>query len=88
MEQLHMSDAFRPMDASRLSHLEKNQSLEYLTFLKANMNGIIKGGACTDNAKPRDDFRVIKYLKAKYANDGVGLIKVECKYLQAKYRST
>jgi hypothetical protein len=54
--QLHMKDAFAPMNGAELTDAQKKAALKYLMFLKEKRDGSIKGRACADGRKQREGY--------------------------------
>ena len=51
MEQLHIHDVGKPVDADSLSHEQKKRTLRYLMFMKEKRCGKIKARGCADGHK-------------------------------------
>ena len=56
MEQLHYRDTFKPVLPADLDSRAKRKALESLIFLKEKRDGTIKGRACADGRKQREDM--------------------------------
>jgi hypothetical protein len=56
LKQLHDMETFFPVDASTLTKQDKAKAIASLMFLKEKRNGDIKGRACADGRKQREDF--------------------------------
>jgi hypothetical protein len=56
LKQLHNMKTFFPVDSKTLTKQEKQKAISSLMFLKEKRNGDVKGRACADGRKQREDF--------------------------------
>jgi hypothetical protein len=56
LKQLHDMETFKPVDGSKLTKEEKAKAIASLMFLKEKRDGTVKGRACADGRKQREEF--------------------------------